>query len=184
MKKERIARKDAYSKFIEWREKINKVSDYRVKFYPLFDEAVKLASEGDPCMQDVVAYYYKSGVDRLLDEDYKKYMNWEILAGANGNEFAIEKLQFFMGYAYDQIVQDGLFPKIKYYNGIDEYNYIYIIGRELCIALAEKLEINETTLSKLKDGYLPYKPEYFRDYRKAVDEVLPLVIEKMAQKKD
>ena len=184
MEKERISRKDAYSKFLEWREKINKSSVSRSNFYPLFEEAVKMAGEGDPCLQDVVAYYYKSGVDRLLDEDYKKYMNWEILAGANGNEFAIEILQFFMGYAYDQIVESKEFPKIKYYNKIDEYNYIYIIGQQLCKALVEKLELNEDALSKIKDVHLPYRPEYFRDYRKAIDYVLPSVIEKMSQKKD
>ncbi len=183
-KKERIPRKEAYAEFLEWREKLNSAQDSRAKFEKLFEEAIKGAGEDDAIMQDVVAYYYKNGVERLLDEDYKKYMDWEILSAANGNEFAIEKLQFFMGYAYDQIVESKEFPKIKYYNGINEYNYIQIIGQELCMELVNKLSLSSEVLAKARDVFLPYRPEYFRDYRKAIDEVLPIVIEKMSQKKD
>ena len=174
-----ISRKEAYAQFLEWRKKINKAADNRADFFELFDEAVKKAGDGDAIMQDIVAYYYKSGVERLLDENYKKYMEFEILSGANGNEFAIEKLQFFFGNAYDQIVNHPDFPKIKYYNGIDEYNYILIIGQRLCKELVEKLGISAETLAKTTDTFAPYKPEYFRDYRKAVDQVIPLTIDKM-----
>ena len=111
-------------------------------------------------------------------------MNFEILAGAQGNEFAIEKLQFFLGNAYDRIVESAEFPQIKYYNDIDEFNYVSIIGQRICAALVEKLELNAQTLSKTTDEYDPYLPEYFRDYRKAVDEVVPKVIKEMAQKQN
>lgn len=179
-----IKRAEAFSKFIEWRKKINAASENRSEFDSLFGEAVKKAGKGDAVMQDVVAYYYKSGVDRMLNENYKKYLDFEILSGAQGNEFAIEKLQFFLGYAYDQIVAHEDFPKIKYFNGIDEYNYISIIGQRICAALVEKLGLNSETLAKTTDDYDPYAPEYFRDYRKAVDEVIPQVIKDMAQKQN
>ncbi len=180
-----ISRKEAYNGFIEWRKKLNNAQNSfssEEGFSALFEEAVQMAGDGDAVMQDVVAYYYKSGVFRRLDEDYKKYMEWEILSAAAGNEFAIEKLQFFLGYAYDQIVESPDFPKIKYYNGIDEYNYIAIIGQQICEALAEKLGLDAKTLSKTKDIYQPYQPEYFRDYRKAVDEVINKVIDIMKKK--
>ena len=179
-----IKRSDAFAKFLEWRKKLNEASENSAKFEKLFAEAVKKAGDSDAIMQDVVAYYYKSGVEGVLDENYKKYMNFEILAGAQGNEFAIEKLQFFLGNAYDRIVESAEFPQIKYYNDIDEFNYISIIGQRICAALVEKLELNAQTLSKTTDEYDPYLPEYFRDYRKAVDEVVPKVIKEMAQKQN
>jgi len=149
-------------------------------FSELFADIKEKASEGDAVMQDVLAYYYKDGFSGWLYENYKKYMDWELLAGANGNEFAIEKLQFFMGYAYDQIIQSNLFPQIKYYHDIDEYNYIVKIGQRICEELVTKLNISAEVLASEKDKYLPYAPEHFRDYRRAVDEVLPIVVEKMS----
>lgn len=150
-------------------------------FADVFAEVKDGAREGDAVLQDVLAYYYKDGYPGWLYENYKRYMDWEILAGANGNKFAIDKLQFFMSYAYDEIVEDDLFPKIKYYNKIDEYNYIYIIGQKICEELATKLNLDAQTLAAEKDTYLPYAPEYFRDYRRAVDEIVHLVITKMSE---
>lgn len=177
-----ISRKEAFDGFIAWRKKLNNAADDRNAFFKLFDDAVKKAGEGDAILQDVVSYYYKNGVERLLNEDYKKHMQFEILSGSQGNEFAIEKLQFFFGNAYDQIVEHPDFSQIKYYNGIDEYNYISIIGQRLCESLVEKLNISAETLAKGTDKYDPYRPEYFRDYRKAVDEIIPITIEKMKTK--
>ena len=31
-----------------------------------------------------------------FQQNFENYMSWEILAAANGNEFAIEKMQFFL----------------------------------------------------------------------------------------
>ncbi len=177
-----ISRQISYNKFIEWRSKLNRALESfssDASFSKLFSEAISQATEGDAIMQDVVAYYYKTGAERQLSEDYLKYMKWEILAGANGNEFAIEKLQFFLGYAYDQIVASPEFPKIKYYNNINERNYISIIGQKICEALVKTLDINADMLSKMRDIFQPYRPEYFRDLRRAVDEVIPKVIDEM-----
>ncbi len=179
-----IPRKEGYSKFLEERKKLNDALDRsRSEFLRLFDEVVKKASEGDPIMQDLAAYYYRSGAERALDEDYRKYMHYEILSAAQGNEFAIEKLQFFLGYAYDQFVDHAEFGKIKYYNNIDEYNYIYIIGQAICEQLVEKLGLDAAAISKTRDVYDPFKPEYFRDLRRAVDQSVPIVIDKMKQPK-
>ncbi len=180
-----LSRDDARKEFLTWREKLNKAQElYDNSFNKIFSEAVKKAGEGDSVMQDVVAYYYKSGVERCLDEDYNKYMKWEVLSAAQGNEFAIEKMQFFLGYAYDQIIADPLLPKIKYYNGLDEYNYIYIIGQRICEELVNKLQLSASELASQRDINAPYRPEYFRDWRKSVDEVIPIVIEKMSAKKN
>lgn len=179
-----VSREKSSKEFRAWRAKLNNIQDnYTLEenFETLFAQVIKKAGEGDVIMQDVAAYYYKEGVARWLDEDYKKYMNWEILAAAGGNETAIEKLQFFMSYAYDQIIESEVFPQIKYYNKIDEYNYIYIIGQRLCEELASELGLNCDELAKQKDDFVPYAPEHFRDYRRSVDRIIPVVIEKMKE---
>lgn len=176
-------REEAYQGFLMLRDKINRGQDEfqskKDNFEFLFAAAVQLAGEGDVLMQDVVAYYYKDGVNGYLDEDYQKYMNWEILSAAGGNEFAIEKLQFFMGYAYDQVVDHPDFPSIKYKNNIDEYNYIYVIGRKICKKLVEKFGLDPRELATQENTFNPFKAEHFRDYRKGVDAVLPEVIQEL-----
>lgn len=177
-----LARDEASKRFREWRKKVNdsqEVSTRTGNFHAVFDKVKRGAEDGDVVLQDILSYYYKSGVERYLNEDYKKYIEWAFISGANGNEFAIDKLQFFMSYAYDEIVENEEFGKIKYYNGIDEYNYIYIIGQRLCEELVAKLNLSAEELARKPDIYQPYRPEYYRDYRIVLNEVIPIVIEKM-----
>lgn len=153
-------------------------------FLSLFNKLKEGAYKGDVVAQDVVAYFYRDGAGRYLGEDYLKYMKWEILSGANGNCFAIDKLQFFMGYAYDTIVDHEDFGLMKYRCKIDEYNYIFVIGQKICEQLVKELNIDEKELYESRDQFSPYRPEHFRDLRRAVDKALPTVIEYMKNNKD
>lgn len=171
----------AMQEFKVLRNKLNDAIDNPrgESFSSAFNKIKQEAREGDVVAQDVLAYFYRDGAGRALQEDYVKYMHWEILAGANGNMFAIDKLQFFMGYAYDTIVNHEDFGLMKYKCKIDEYNYLFVIGQKICEELVEKLGITAQQLLEERDRYNPYRPEYFRDLRKAVDNALPQVIEKM-----
>lgn len=148
-------------------------------FANVFSKIKTEAGKGDVVAQDVVAYFYRDGAPGYLRENYLNYMYWEILSASNGNKFAIDKLQFFMGYAYDQIVDDNDFGLMKYRCKIDEFNYIYIIGQRICEQLVKDLEIDGKALSEQRDVYLPYRPEHFRDLRRAIDKALPVVMENM-----
>lgn len=174
-------RKRGFEEFKIFRNQLNNsITNPRGEsFSKLFDNLKKQAAQGDVVAQDVVAYFYRDGANRYLDEDYIKYMHWEILASANGNKFAIDKLQFFLGYAYDAIVNDVDFPLIKYRCDIDEFNYIYIMGQKICEQLVINLNLDEKKLAEEEDDFRPYMPEYFRDLRNAVDKCLPTVIENM-----
>lgn len=178
-------RKRAFEEFKIMRNRLNEVLENPrgQSFITLFKNLKEQAKNGDVVAQDVVAYFYRDGVRRYLGEDYMKYMSWEIISAANGNKFAIDKLQFFLGYAYDEIVGHQDFGLIKYKNGIDEYNYIYIIGQKLCEQLMEELGLNAQTLAESLDRVNPYRPEYFRDLRTTVDNAIPKVIEKMKNTK-
>ena len=174
-------RNRAFEEFKIFRNKLNSsiVNPRGESFSKLFDNMKKQAVEGDVVAQDVIAYFYRDGAGRYLDEDYMRYMHWEILASANGNKFAIDKMQFFLGYAYDAIVNDEDFPLIKFKSNIDEFNYIYIMGQKICEQLVIDLKLDPQELGNAEDDYRPYMPEYFRDLRKAVDKCLPVVIENM-----
>lgn len=176
-----IKRKDAYNSFKELRKILNgsitSPKDWRKSFKDMFDEVGVLAMENNCVAQDVMAYYYKDGVQDLLEENYDKYLQWEILAGANGNEFAIEKLQFFLNYAMQEIVDSDKLEKILMLNGIDDQNYIYILGNLLCEGLVDELGIEPKKLVESPDDKVEYSLERQRTYRRALDHCLPRVLE-------
>ncbi len=180
--KKLIEREKTFNGFIEARREINSSVD-GYAFPAVFESYKKKAAEGDVVAQDVLAYYYKEGVRGYLRENYSKYLKWEILSGANGNSFAIEKLQFLFGYAYDYLVGHEDFAYIKYLNDIDEYNYIPVMGQFICAKLVEKMELDEKSLALEREQGDPYRAEVYRDVRKAIDEILDYVVAEMKKTK-
>lgn len=175
------SRQRGFEEFKILRTKLNNAIENprNENFMTAFRRIKEQAGLGDVVAQDVVAYFYRDGVPKYLPENYKRYMYWEILSAAGGNMCAIDKLQFFLGYAYDTIVDDEAFPEIKYRCEIDEYNYLYIIGQAICEQLVEDLGLSAQALCEQTNSREPYLPEYFRDFRKNVDDAIPRVIEKM-----
>lgn len=179
-----MPRQEAYDKFIDLRAKVHKSLEGRGanSFARVFQGIKNDAKAGDAVAQDVLAYFYKDGIEYNLREDYRKYLFWEFLAGANGNEFAIEKLQFFFSYAYDTIVDNEDFGYIKYLNDIDEFNYIGIIGQYICDELVSAFNIDEKSLADEEDNGSRFSPALFNEVRKKIDEITPKVIERMKSK--
>ena len=142
----------------------------------MFTEVGSLAMEGNCIAQDVMSYYYKNGVPGAVPENYDLYMQWAILAAANGNEFAIEKLQFFLNYAFDTIADNPNLPDILARNNIDEENYVFVLGNLLCEGLVDDLQITTKKLVDAQNKESKYAPDKLRDYRRALDRALPKVL--------
>ena len=177
-----VRRNDGYTGFIELRnvlnDCINNPRDYRKSFVDMFADVGALAMAGNSIAQDVMSYYYKTGVRNTFPENYDLYMQWEILAGANGNEFAIEKLQFFLSYAFEQIVDNEQLPKILTVNNINENNYIYVLGNLLCEGIVDELQITAKKLVENQSKQpVKYSPDKLRVYRKALNNALPKVLD-------
>ena len=176
-----IRRKDAYNSFKELRKILNgsisNPKEWKKTFKEMFDEVGGLAMENNCIAQDVLSYYYKDGVEGELEENYDQYMQWEILAAANGNEFAIEKLQFFLNSAMQDIIDSDQLAKILMLNGITEENYIYILGNLLCEGIVDELKIEPKKLVDAPQIKVEYSAERQRVYRRALDTCLPKVME-------
>ena len=145
-----IKKNDAFKGFTELRKIMNDCIEnphlYKKSFLDMFAEVGSLAMEGNAIAQDVMSYYYKNGVKDLLPENYDLYMQWAILAAANGNEFTIEKLQFFLNYAFQEIVDDEKLQMIIDKNDIDQQNYVFVLGNLLCEGIVDELQIISTCL--------------------------------------
>lgn len=147
------------------------------KFTQRFKEIKNNAFEGDTIAMDALAYYYKSGVPNLLPENYERYLKWELIAAARGNEFAIEKLQFMLNYAYNAIMDCDDYDTIVYKNDIEDYNTMYVLGKAICKILVRELEYFPIDIVKEPDDYKPYTQEAFILFRKKVDEIIPKTID-------
>ena len=93
--KDFTSRKNAYETFVKIRRAVLE-STSKGTFGDVFSDLYSDAMAGDCVAQDVVAYFFNKGIPDFLPVNYDLYMTWEILAGANGNEFALEKLEFFL----------------------------------------------------------------------------------------
>ncbi len=182
MEKERfVTKKDAFEGFTKLRTLLNDVienpNDYKKSFSDMIAEVGTLAMEGNPIAQDVMSYYYKNGASDAIPENYDLYMQWAILAAANGNEFTIEKLQFFLNYAFEEIVSSEKLPQILDKNGIDEKNYLYVLGNLLCEGIVDELQITAKKLVDAQNRTSKYTAEKLRGYRRALDKSLPKVLD-------
>lgn len=176
-----VRRQDAYNSFKELRRILNgsiaNPKEWKKSFKDMFAEVGALAMENNCIAQDVMSYYYKDGVDGAFEENYDQYMQWEILAGANGNEFAIEKLQFFLNYAIQEIAESDKLEKILANNELTQENYIFVLGNLLCEGIVDELALSPKKLVDAPQKKVEYSLERMRVYRNALDKALPRVIE-------
>lgn len=181
---ERIRRKaftsyyEALDGFTKARKELNDcINKSPYDFLDKFEEYKDKAKHEDVVAMDVLAYYYKSGVPGILPENYMRYISWELVAAARGNELAIEKVQFLIGFGCDKIIESEDFETIKYKNDIDSSNLLYVLGKGLSKMLVrEFLKAYPVDLVQLKDDYDPFQQKYFVTLRRYIEEAVPKTI--------
>lgn len=184
---ERIRRKpfydyqECFDAFANIRKELNsyiekgQAEKFLTRFQQLKQDAL---NKSDVVAMDILAYYYKTGVGKILPENYMRYISWEFVAAARGNELAIEKLQFLIGYACDNIIACDYYDDIEYKNDIDEYNVLYVLGKNICkIMVKDFLNAFPIDLVDLPDDFKPYKKEDFILLRKNIDAAIPKTID-------
>ncbi len=175
-----IRKKDAYAWFLDTRNVLNDIyenpQDFDKSFEEAFADVGALAMSGNSIAQDVLSYYYKKGIGTHVNENYDLYMQWSILAAANGNEFAIEKLQFFLNYAFTELISSEDLEKILTKNKINEKNYLYVLGNLICEGLVDELQITPEKLVKIANTKSLYSPQKLRSYKKKIDIALPKIL--------
>ena len=166
----------AKSQFIKYRKSILD-SVEKGTFDDVFSDICVKALEGDPVAQDCVAYFYNKGVPGHLKVNYDLYMSWEILACANGNSFAIDKLEFFLKYALDIIFSvDAVLHDALMNGNITKENGIYVIPNLLCECMVDILKIDPKELVKRDNTEEPFTNELNRKYVDALEDAMPVVV--------
>ena len=170
---------EALAQFTELRREVNECIDKTPEnFANLWEDIKEKALYGSVSAMDVLAYYYKTGVPKLLPENYQKYLAWEILSAGRGNKLAIEKLQFLIGYAIDAVSEHENFEDMIYKNDITEENVNHVLGKALCkILVRDFLKAYPIDMVKEPDDFQPYTQEAFINLRNMIDEAIPKTCE-------
>lgn len=169
-------RTTAYNKFIKLRKDILDSVD-RGDFFDAFTELCSSALAGDCVAQDCVAYFFNRGVPNFLEQNYDLYMAWQILAGANGNEFALEKLEFFLNNAVEAIIDDEeiLTTALKRRN-ITKDNALMMICNLICEGIVDELKIDPKNLVQFENVKVLYSPQKSRRFSDAMEKSLSKVV--------
>lgn len=114
-----------------------------------------------------------------MPENYKKYLYYELLACAKGNNFAIDKMQFLFTNTYDRILDDDDLEVIAYLNDLTEENYAFVLGKEIAKFMVKKYQINAEDLAKEPNEAVPFKNEFLIEFRKDLDDSTEEIIEKL-----
>lgn len=158
-------RQKAFDEFVKYRKQVMDGAD-RGEFENIFFDICAKAIDGDCVAQDCVAYFYNKGFDDF-QPNFENYMSWEILAAANGNEFAIEKIQFFLDVALDAIIYDEDILRTAMKKGnVTRENAIYVISNLICEGIVDELKLDPKdkkliSMSKVPSTYEPAKNRVF-----------------------
>lgn len=167
----------AYNGFIKLRKEILDSVDSD-KFNDLFTDLCARAMANDCIAQDVVAYFFNKGIPDKLLPNYENYMSWQILAGANGNEFSLEKIEFFLNSALDYIVYDTeIIAQALRRKNITKENALYVISNLICEGMADELKLDPKKLVNFQQVVSKYSPEKNRPFIEAMNKSVPKVIE-------
>lgn len=171
-------RQTAYEGFIKYRKQLMDCVD-NGNFFDEFTELCARAMDGDCIAQDCVAYFFNRGVPGILLKNYEYYMSWQILAGANGNMFALEKLEFFLNSALEAIVEDEeILSQAFYMKNITKDNALMVISNLLCEGIVDQLNLNPKNLIQFDNKKeVSYSPQLNRNYLDALDACLEDVVE-------
>lgn len=166
----------AFQKFVEERKKILESAE-KGEFVDAFTELCTKALSGDCVAQDCVAYFFNKGLPNELSPNFDFYMSWEILAGANGNEFALEKMEFFLNPVLEEITDDvDLLKEAMLRKNITKDNALMVISNLICEGIADELELDPKNLINIENKASYYTPEKNRVYLDAMQKSLPNVV--------
>lgn len=169
-------RQKAFDGFVKYRREVYDSID-NGDFYDVFTELCTKALSGDSIAQDCVAYFFKKGVPDFLMPNYDYYMAWQVLAGANGNEFALEKMEFFLQVAINTIIyDDNILQTALRRKNVTKDNALMVISNLICEGIADELNLDPKNFIKISAKPVQYSNEINRKYVLAMEKSISNVI--------
>lgn len=136
-------------------------------FYEMYNKILYVAQHGYLPAQDYLGYLYKLGLGDFIPANYTMSMDWQFMAGSNGNPLTIDRLKIFFTRSYDEILSFDNAPNILAKNDIFDDNYIFEVGKLLCDAMVDTLGLSINELVARKVVYEPGNIQLTQKYEQA-----------------
>lgn len=141
-----------------------------------YNDVCLSAVKNDVIGQDYLAYIFKKGLGDVIPVNYEKSMQWQILAAANGNQFAIDKLSLFLNYALNEIMFAEDIGYILARNELSGNNFTYIVGKLICEAMVDELQIVPEKLVKDELRHMEFSAKAMRIFDNSRNFAIPKVL--------
>lgn len=106
------------------------------------------ACSGHIPSQDYMGYIYKRGFADFFPINYKRSLEWNIIAAKNGSKLAPQKMKAFMNPAIDLIMASPRWGQIIRYNDLNLFNYFWFLSQYVCEILYADLNLDPVEMSK------------------------------------
>lgn len=131
----------------------------------------------DKHLQDLMGYCYKKGKYDFCIMNFEKYMQWTILAAANGNAFSLSKLQLFLANQLDEILSVENITEVMKILSLNYEKFVILLSKKICEKLVDILNLYPENLIKQPEVYLEQSEQLMRKFDKAKQEATSRVIE-------
>lgn len=149
------------------------------KDFDKYDDAIyniTVSAMDNAGAQDFLSYCYKKGKYDFCLMNFEKFMKWSLLSAANGNAFALSKLQIFLTSAIDSLLSLDIHSYLLSFLDLTVENYIIFLSKLICDEMVKILEITPVGLIKMPEAYVEQSEELQRVFdntkMKATDNVI------------
>lgn len=124
------------------KEKFKRVVTKRI------EQICAYACSGHIPSQDYMGYIYKRGFAEFFPINYKRSIEWNVIAAANGSKLAPQKMKAFMNPAIDMILLSPKWGQIINFNDLTMKNYYWFLSQYVCEILYKELGLDPVEMSK------------------------------------
>lgn len=148
-----VEQRDVFLKIRSWVANVKKEVRYNNNLYQRtilkkIEHVLNFAVQGHVPAQDYMGYIYKRGFGIFFPINYRRAIEWNIIAASNGSKFAPQKMKAFLNPAIDMILLSSKFQQIVEYNDLHKGNYFWFLSQYVCDILKRELKISEETMLK------------------------------------
>ena len=126
---------------------------YRKLVTKKIEEIAGYACTGHIPSQDYMGYIYKRGFSDFFPINYKRALEWNIIAARNSSKLAPQKMKAFLNPAIDRffdfsVIDDRRFKQIVKVNGLNQTNYYWFLSQYICDILYGEMKLNPAEMAK------------------------------------
>lgn len=112
------------------------------------EQVCAYACAGHIPSQDYMGYIYKRGFADIIPINYKRSIEWSIIASRNGSKLAPQRMKTFMDPAVDMVMLSDRWGEIIKYNSLNKKNYFWFLCQYICEVLYIDLKLDPVEMAK------------------------------------